>query len=218
MHAILFVCMNHIPRVQGTGFYGNQPQLPGLIIDQCGACSLPSPEEAVFNVSLARWHIRRIFAHHDASIQLARSYEVRLLGVNKTRAAAIKVVLQSEVVKFESTDVEQKPDPHLVVRKYNGYVAFQKRWPKRIRKLSPALVTQVEKIMLMRRRQGSVWNGDMEKKPNDAQLAQMTIPKLKEILRYYQIRQVEPGITLGGLKATLIFKAKRLLRLYHMDP
>jgi hypothetical protein len=202
----------------GTGFYAKQPQLPALIIDQCGACSLPDPDETQFNVTLARWHVRRIFIHHDSSIQLGRSYEDRLLGVNKIRADEIKAVLNSEVDKFESTDKEQKPDPHLVVRKYNGYKAFHKRWPDHIPALDRKLDNQVQNIMLLRRQRGSVWNGDMEEKPDRAQLARMTIPELKAIIRYFQNRRVEHGLTLGGVKATLLCKVERLLRLYYQDP
>ena len=56
-----------------------------------------------------------------------------------------------------------------------------------------------------------IWNGDMEQRPD---LNSLNVKDLKAIIRFFQIRNVEQGLTLKGRKDELRAKVRHLFETY----
>ena len=134
-------------------------------------------------------------------MRLGKTYEKRLLAVNITRAQRIRNEILAEVKVVE----EKKRATMTVVqlqRLNDGYTNLQERWPEHIAVLGASTVTAVAKLLSKQRHRtrGDVWDGDLEPVPD---INTSTVSTLKSMLRFFQQRQVEKGIVLGGRLAEL---------------
>ena len=97
-----------------------------------------------------------------------------------------------------------------VQRAYDGYCLLQRGWPQHIRNLR--VTARLQEILdTTPRSTGKVWDGDLATLP-DVHLLNME--QLKEVIRFYKIRQVEKGIVLKGNKVQLVQRASTLIQRY----
>jgi hypothetical protein len=94
----------------------------------------------------------------------------------------------------------------------DGYTTLQERWPDHIAVLETSTVTAVAQLLSKQRHRGDVWNGDLEPVPD---IDTCTVSTLKSMLRFFQQRQVEQGIVLGGRLAELKVRVTCLVQKYH---
>ena len=134
--------------------------------------------------------------------RLGRSYLHRLQTVNFHRARHIKNFIASEIKKSTCHVIS-------VQRAYDGYCFLQRKWPQ----LQTLRVTQrLRKILDTQARGiGKVWDGDIAALPD---VERLSTAQLKEVIRFYKIRNVEKGIHLKGRKAELTERARTLIQRY----
>ena len=195
----------------GDGFYAGRPRAPPLFIDRCGSCDLPDLDDVDFGLSLERWYALYVVSFCRACVRLGQTYEERLLAVNITRAQRIR----NEIITEVKVGEEKKKATLSVIelqRLNDGYTTLQERWPDHIAVLETSTVTAVAKLLSKQRHRGDVWNGDLEPVPD---IGTCTVSTLKSMLRFFQQRQVEKGIVLGGLLAELKVRVTRLVQKYH---
>ena len=193
------------PSHQGTGrgFYANQPPPPPLFVDQCGLCDTSGMRDVIFTRTLMTWNSMKTIYHKISMGRLGRSYLQRIRTVNRRRALRIKQFITSEIKK-ETCNVMT------VQRAYDGYCLLQRGWPQHIRNLR--VTARLQEILdTTPRSTGKVWDGDLATLP-DVHLLNME--QLKEVIRFYKIRQVEKGIVLKGNKVQLVQRASTLIQRY----
>ena len=190
------------PQRPGTGFYDHLPTPPPLFIDQCGSCDVSGMPDDIFRRTLNTWVVMKNISYKISMGRLSRNYLSHLWTANKLRARRIKRYIRDEIKKPKCNIIT-------VQRAYDGYSLLKQRWPR----LPTLRVTSQLRDILntSTERKGKVWDGDLEDLPD---VTTLTKSKLKEILRFYQIRQVEPDITLKGNKAETMHRAQALIQRY----
>ena len=181
--------------------------VPQLLIDPCGSCSSEPPPMHSFSHSLLTWFCIRTIRCIRARALLGQSHAERLLDVNIKRASRLRNRITHELETKQPIHI----DAIQIQRMYDGYTTLHERWPQQI----PALINtpQLSKLLSSKRRIGTVWDGDISGTAiQDVHL--LTVPKLKQIIRYFQVRKVQPGLTLKGTKPQLQEKVKELLSKY----
>ena len=124
------------------------------------------------------------------------------MDMNCNRATRIERFIASEIKKSKCTILA-------VQRAYDGYCILKAKWPqitrlRRTGRLQKILDTPV-------RSAGEVWDGDLEALPD---VDVLTVAQLKQVIRFYKIRQAEKGIVLRGNKAQLAERARTLIQRY----
>ena len=132
----------------------------------------------IFRRTLNTWVVMKNISYKISMGRLSRNYLSHLWTVNKLRARRIKRYIRAEIKKPKCNIIT-------VQRAYDGYSLLKQRWPR----LPTLRVTpQLRDILnTSTERKGKVWDGDLEDLPD---VTTLTVDKLKEILRFCQIRQV----------------------------
>lgn len=214
-----------------SNFYAHLDPTPPVIIDPCGQCDHSPSDEITFCRSLNMWHFLWKLRGIKARQVLYASYSDRLRTVNIQRAQRIRLDIEQELKnpkkkkrkrteinddhdsKSQHVQTKSRPSVKLIQRLYKGYLRLQRRWPCHIASMTPSPQLRAILERSTERKAGPVWHGDLES-ISIQDIVTFKKAKLKSIIRFFQARKIQKGLTLRGNKKELQGKVRELLTQY----